>query len=61
MKKRFMLLLVMVAAVVTSLIGCTSAEEGKANGSGGETEITYYSFSAAPNYEEQLVQMVERF
>ena len=63
MKKRFMLLLFMVAAVITNLVGCTSAEEGegKANESSGETKITYYSFSAAPNYEEQLAQMVEVF
>ena len=58
MKKRFTLLFVLVLAVITSLVGCSSSGEGKES---GKTEITYYSFSATPNYEEQLAQMVDAF
>ncbi|MFD1019668.1 ABC transporter substrate-binding protein [Thalassobacillus hwangdonensis] len=58
MKKRFTLLFVLVLAVITGLVGCSSSGEGKEN---GETEITYYSFSASPNYEDQLAEMVEAF
>ncbi|PKR78170.1 sugar ABC transporter substrate-binding protein [Halalkalibacillus sediminis] len=56
MKVGWLLILSLLAAV--ALYGCSSDEEG-----GGEegTEITYYSFSASPNYEEELDQMVSDF
>ncbi|SDJ35771.1 ABC transporter substrate-binding protein [Salimicrobium halophilum] len=63
MKKLWLLSLFFLIAVI-SLVGCSS--EGESEGSGeeggdGTTEITYYSFSAAPNYEDVLADIVTAF
>ncbi|WP_074600381.1 ABC transporter substrate-binding protein [Sediminibacillus halophilus] len=50
---------------VISLVGCSSEGESDGSGEGGDgngtTEITYYSFSAAPNYEDVLADIVTAF
>nr|WP_130860900.1 sugar ABC transporter substrate-binding protein [Gracilibacillus phocaeensis] len=47
-----------------SLIACSSSDEGEqasSNDQAGEVEISYYSFSASPEYEEELDQIIEAF
>lgn len=64
MKKIWVLSLLFLLASV-GLIACSSdsSGEGTENGDGGDgaTEITYYSFSAAPNYEDVLADIVTAF
>ncbi|WP_181348112.1 sugar ABC transporter substrate-binding protein [Thalassobacillus sp. CUG 92003] len=63
MKKLWLFSLLFLMAV-GGLIGCSSDEEsGGSDGDGGEgkTEITYYSFSAAPDYEGVLEEIVTAF
>ncbi|MFC4557294.1 ABC transporter substrate-binding protein [Virgibacillus kekensis] len=46
--------------VMLSMIGCASESSGS-EGKDGKTEITYYSFSATPDYEDVLADMVAAF
>ncbi|KGP74310.1 ABC transporter substrate-binding protein [Pontibacillus yanchengensis] len=64
MKKWWSLLVLLVVGVI-GLVGCTSSESGgeenSADGGDSQTEITYYSFSATPNYEDVLSDIVAAF
>ncbi|RWZ54623.1 sugar ABC transporter substrate-binding protein [Halobacillus fulvus] len=67
MKKIWLLSMLFLVAVI-GLIGCSaegssegSGDSGDGGNDGGTTEITYYSFSAAPNYEDVLAEMVAAF
>ncbi|MYL32174.1 extracellular solute-binding protein [Pontibacillus yanchengensis] len=62
MKKWWSLLVLLVVGVL-GLVGCTSSESGgeENDSEGGQTEITYYSFSATPNYEDVLADIVTAF
>ncbi|WP_064091169.1 ABC transporter substrate-binding protein [Rossellomorea aquimaris] len=60
MKKIWLLSMLFLLAVV-GLIGCSSETSGEDGEEGGTTEITYYSFSAAPNYEDVLADIVTAF
>ncbi|MFB1081605.1 sugar ABC transporter substrate-binding protein [Jeotgalibacillus sp. JSM ZJ347] len=59
-KKTILSMLLPVAAI--GLMGCSSESSDAGGGNGeGNTEITYYSFSAAPDYEDVLAEMVAAF
>lgn len=58
--KKFRLLSVLLFVGILSLVGCTS-DSGGQESKNGKTEITYYSFSATPNYEDVLDEMVAAF
>lgn len=60
MKKIWIISAILLVAVL-NLVGCSSDNSGEAEGEDGKTEITYYSFSAAPDYEDVLDQMVKAF
>ncbi|WP_434059226.1 ABC transporter substrate-binding protein [Gracilibacillus phocaeensis] len=63
MKKRIGLLFLFMFLFL-SLIACSSSDEGEqasSNDQAGEVEISYYSFSASPEYEEELDQIIEAF
>lgn len=57
MKKK--ILLTGVATMTALLLGACGS--GKDSSSGNQTEIKYYSFSATPDYEDQLNDMVAKF
>ncbi len=62
-KKRIGLLFLFMFLFL-SLIACSSSDEGEqasSNDQAGEVEISYYSFSASPEYEEELDQIIEAF
>lgn len=59
MNKKFKLMGLTTAA--TLMLAACGGETDSTTDSGDKTEITYYSFSATPDYEEQLDQMVEKF
>lgn len=63
MKKKNILFLVIVSLVVMFSLGaCTSSNENDLNTSEGkQIEIDYFSFSASPDYENELNQMIEAF
>ncbi len=58
--KKFRLFLLLLFVGVLSLVGCTS-DSGGQESEDDKTEITYYSFSATPNYEDVLDDMVAAF
>ncbi|WP_153464424.1 ABC transporter substrate-binding protein [Sediminibacillus terrae] len=62
MKKLWLLSLFFMVAII-SLVGCSSEGESEEEGGDGNgtTEITYYSFSAAPDYEDVLADIVTAF
>lgn len=58
--KKINFLLGALFLVLISLVGCSSESDDNESES-GKTEITYYSFSATPDYEEELNEMVAAF
>ncbi|MBP3040311.1 sugar ABC transporter substrate-binding protein [Bacillaceae bacterium Marseille-Q3522] len=56
--KGFLSLSVIFILIIAGIAGCSSSNAGE---SGGKTEITYLSFSATPDYEKQLDEMVKAF
>lgn len=62
MKKR-MLASVLVAVLAMGLFSFTGCGSNKAesDGGNGKTEIKYFSYSATPDYEEELSAMVDEF
>lgn len=61
--KRISLFTAIAFFIVIGLIGCSDKGGDSQNDAQGEqqTEITYFSFSAAPNYEDELEQVIEAF
>ncbi|MBA2175849.1 sugar ABC transporter substrate-binding protein [Halobacillus locisalis] len=60
MLKKVAVFIVFSLLAMVSLVGCST--EGSTEGSeDGQTEITYFSFSATPDYEEELNQIIEAF
>lgn len=60
MLKKVAVFIVFSLLAMVSLVGCST--EGSTDGSeDGQTEITYFSFSATPDYEEELNQIIEAF
>ncbi|WP_425484320.1 ABC transporter substrate-binding protein [Halobacillus locisalis] len=58
--KKVAVFIVFSLLAMVSLVGCST--EGSTEGSeDGQTEITYFSFSATPDYEEELNQIIEAF
>lgn len=49
----------LIAMSMLSLVACGSKKEDSKDAK--KTEITYYSFSATPDYEEQLNEMITNF
>lgn len=60
MKKIYVIFLVVVFSVI-ALTACNSSSTEDGGNEGGQTEITYYSFSAMPDYENELEEMVAAF
>lgn len=60
MKKIYVIFLVVVFSVI-ALTACNSSSTDDGGNEGGQTEITYYSFSAMPDYENELEEMVAAF
>lgn len=62
---KFKKLLVFVAAISLALVGLAGCSSSKANegieSEDGKTEISYFSFSASPTYEDQLAEMINAF
>ncbi|MFP5113999.1 ABC transporter substrate-binding protein [Bacillaceae bacterium C204] len=59
MKSTRMLVLSIIALLVFSLVGCSSSTNSdKAD---GKTVINYFSFSATPDHETQLKEMIKAF
>lgn len=60
--KKWWSLSVLLLVFMISLIGCSSESGGEESESDeSKTEITYYSFSATPNYEDVLEDIVAAF
>ncbi|WP_416828411.1 ABC transporter substrate-binding protein [Ectobacillus polymachus] len=61
MKLKRLLALSVIALMVFAVTGCSSSSKGNQGAAGGKTVINYFSFSATPDHEKQLDQMIQAF
>ncbi|WAA08920.1 ABC transporter substrate-binding protein [Fervidibacillus albus] len=57
----YAVLLSLLFLVALTACNSSTSSNGEEGSESGKTEITYYSFSAMPNYEEELNEMVVAF
>lgn len=59
--KKWLSLFVIAVLSAFSLVACSSSSSSEGEKSDGKTEITYFSFSATPDHEEELNEMIKAF